>query len=244
MILPVSELEFKASIAGSSFIDIGRQGKFIILELSNNWHIVAHLRMSGRFTVTSTQPDPSTHNRLYLKLSGNKYLNFIDIRRFGTFHLIKDQHSYPGLQRLGADALDPVWTGARLFAVLQRHKKAVYSCLLDQSIISGVGNIYANEALFRSRLHPLKPAHTITQSQTEKLLHGVVNILSTSLAFKGTTLLDNSYKDTDGDPGKFRKLLKVYGRENEPCSVCGNAIKRIRVGNRSVFFCLECQSVC
>jgi formamidopyrimidine-DNA glycosylase len=127
------------------------------------------------------------------------------------------------------------------FEKLQQHKKSIYSCLLDQSIISGVGNIYANEALFLSKINPLRAANRLTVRDSKKLLHSVIDILSTALQFQGTTLIDNSYKDSEGKSGNFRKLLKVYGRAGEACVTCGTPINRIRIGNRSVYFCPHCQ---
>jgi formamidopyrimidine-DNA glycosylase len=191
--------------------------------------------------VTKVKPDPDIHNRLFLELSDHSFLNFLDIRRFGTFHLIKDRSQYPGLHRLGMDALNSAWTGELFFNKLQLHKKSVYSCLLDQSIISGVGNIYANEALFLSKINPLRAANRLTVMDSKKLLHSVIDILSTALQFQGTTLIDNSYKDSEGKSGNFRKLLKVYGRTGEVCVTCDTPITRIRVGNRSVYFCPHCQ---
>lgn len=241
LIAPTSADEFRNRLIGSCFLSLNRHGKFLILDLDNSWQIIAHLRMSGRFTITKAKPDKHVHNRLYVKFEDSTCLNFIDTRRFATFHLIADIKNSQSLNRLGLDALSGDWTQIRLCSVLQRHSKSIYKCLLDQSIISGIGNIYANEALFLSKINPDTAAQALSQASCARLLKNIIYILSTAINFKGTTLLDNSYIDIDGGTGEFSKLLNVYARANKPCKVCGAIIKRKKVSGRSVFYCPKCQ---
>jgi formamidopyrimidine-DNA glycosylase len=243
MTAPAGNALLLEKLTGAQFISLSRHGKFLIFALDNGWYIIAHLRMSGRFTITSEQPDPHQHNRIYISFADGTYLNFLDMRRFGTFHLVQDHNKYPGLQRLGPDALDSYWNAKNFQQALSKHHKAIYKTLLDQNVISGIGNIYANEALFRSKLHPLKQADTLTVKRSGGLLANVVNILSTALEFKGTTLLDHSYTDSEGKGGTFRELLQVYARAGKPCLKCGSDIVRMKSGGRSVFYCPHCQQL-
>lgn len=235
--------EMTAKLFKSSFISLTRHGKFLIFDLNNDWHIVAHLRMSGRFTVTSKKPDAHVHNRLYIKFQDNTYLNFIDTRRFATFHLIKDKSESLSLKRLGPDALSDYWTPKTFHQVITKPKKIIYKALLDQNLISGVGNIYDNEALFRSGISPETPSNMLSERDSKKLLHEITHILSTALKFKGTTLLDDSYRDIEGAKGEFANFLQIYGKENKACVVCKSIIQRKKLGGRSVYFCANCQKM-
>lgn len=241
LIAPTPLEEFTRRLIGSRFTSLNRHGKFLILDLANNWHIVAHLRMSGRFTITKTKPDKHIHNRLYIKFADNTILNFIDTRRFATFHLVDDTKKSKSLNNLGPDALSGDWTASLFYQELQKHNKAIYKCLLDQSIISGIGNIYANESLFLANINPDMSANSLTKAKCAKLLINIVDILSTAINFKGTTLLDKSYIDIDGSGGKFAQLLKVYARKGKPCKKCATIINRKKVSGRSVFYCPKCQ---
>lgn len=237
----ITRESFNNSIVGQCFLSLNRHGKFLILNLSNSKSIIAHLRMSGRFTITNNHYDEHIHNRLYVKFADNTFLNFIDTRRFATFELIDNIKQSKSLSRLGADAILGEWTALKLKDKLNSHKKIIYKCLLDQSIISGVGNIYANEALFRANISPFRLANSLTNNEIAKLLSCVIDILSTAINFKGTTLLDNSYTDIDGSTGEFHKLLKVYNKEDTQCFNCGSKILREKVSGRSVYYCKKCQ---
>lgn len=241
MIAPLSPAELTAALPGNSFSALKRHGKFLIFELADNKQIVAHLRMSGRLVITSKKPSRDKHNRLWIAFEDGSILNFLDTRRFGTFQLIGKPGDHKGLNQLGPDALDPAWTPRTFHKALQKFNKAIYKVLLDQSAIAGIGNIYANEALFRSKIHPLSPAKALSEKQAGNLLHNIIDILSTALEFKGTTLIDSSYRDSEGSAGEFRTLLQVYGKAGNNCVNCAEQIRRIRIGGRSVFYCQNCQ---
>lgn len=242
LIAPTKQEEFEAKIIGSYFLSLNRRGKFLILDLANDLKIIAHLRMSGRFSITKSKPDEHIHNRLYIKFEDGTVFNFIDTRRFATFHLVSDTKDSDSLERLGLDALSGEWNSEKLLAVFQRHSKSIYKCLLDQSIISGIGNIYANEALFRSKINPNIPACDLSEEKCSLLLENIIEILTTAINFKGTTLLDNSYIDIDGSNGEFAKMLKVYNKGTKPCIACDTKIIRMKVSGRSVYYCPKCQN--
>ena len=241
MVAPSEQSEVTKFLVGRKIQKILRHGKFLIFKLDNDNSVVAHLRMSGRLTVTRNAPDTSPHNRIYIKFDDASYLNFLDARRFGTFHLVLKDKEYPGVKRLGLDALDGNWSAGLLKKTFSGHNKIIYRMLLDQNIIAGIGNIYANESLFLSKIHPLKPANMISEPEAGILLKNIVSILNSALKFKGTTLIDNSYFDSEGSKGSFSEFLQVYGRESQTCIICKGQIKRMRISNRSVYYCALCQ---
>jgi len=241
LIAPLDQQLFTERIVKRKILELRRHGKFMVFELDDGQKIIGHLRMSGRLSV-SRWPLTHKHNRLQLKFADGTYLNFIDTRRFATFHLLKTNQKYPGLDKLGPDALSPNLTAKILHQKLKTRKKNIYSALLDQSVIAGLGNIYVNESLFASKSYPKRSAGSLTLNETKLLLKNIRKILSTAINLKGTTLLDKTYLDGGGKEGKFYNLLRVYDREAKPCFVCTTKIKRIRIGNRSVYFCPKCQT--
>ena len=238
MISPPDPLLFIKQVTNLTILGLTRQGKFIIMQLENFNQIVIHLRMSGRLIISKTILE-HTHNRLSLEFASGSFLNFIDIRRFGTFHLSKPK-TYLPLKKIGPDALSELNVTA-LFNKVTKRDKAVYKLLLDQNFIAGIGNIYANEALFDAGINPLRNTKKLKKHELEKLLKSVRNIMQRAIKMKGTTLIDRSYKDSKNENGKFIKMLKVYGRKGKKCVNCQSDIKNLKVGGRSVFFCSKCQ---
>lgn len=232
----LTPFELKNLLVGKKFSEISRIGKFMIFVLNDQSKVIAHLRMSGRFVITKNEPSTNIHNRLWLKFADSSYFNFIDIRRFATFHFVAKDTDYPGLLRLGPDAITSDITAEILYQRINKRKKSIYAVLLDQSIMAGVGNIYANEALYTSRIHPLTSAEKLELTQVAKLLDEVKAVLNNSITFKGTTLLDKSYAG-----GSFFSRLAVYGKAGKVCKICGSEIKRLKIGGRSVFVCENCQ---
>lgn len=229
--------EAKQNIEQKSFLALSRRGKFMLFELESpdsihssqtNGFIVGHLRMSGRYKIDDKVID-HPHNRFQLHLDNGKIVNYIDQRRFGTLHFTDDFDNYPGLQRLGPDILTDDVTAEFLRSRLAKLKKPIYSALLDQSIVAGLGNIYVNEILHATGIHPLTQSNAISLEQTTLILDQAKRILSKALELKGTTLIDNLYQDPEGKIGKFAKLLQVYGKKNDP------NVSILKVGGRSVF---------
>lgn len=243
LIKPHSQESFLEKIAGKQIIEVKRYGKFMIFILDSDLQIVGHLRMSGRL-VYSAGPFDHEHKRLHIKFADNSFLNFIDVRRFGTFHLVENIDSYKGLQRLGNDALSPSLTSEELYWKFRLTTKNIYSALLSQSIIAGLGNIYVNESLFLSRIHPLAKARKLKILQVTGLLNNIRQLLKAAISFKGTTLIDKTYLDSTGENGNFAKELQVYGREGGLCYNCRKSkIRRIKISNRSVYYCPRCQKI-
>lgn len=240
MIDPYSPQQLNSMLINKKFAEVHRHGKYLVFSLDDNSKIYGHLRMSGIFQI-SPRPLEHVHNRLYLELASSQFLNFIDSRRFGTFHFIQTGKNYTGTAKLGVDALSSNLTIEYLQLKFSKLKKHIYSALLDQTIVAGVGNIYANEILFRSKLHPQMPVNLLSQKQIEALIKNTQQILTDAINYKGTTLIDKSYKDVFGDYGEFSMKLMVYGRVVKPCKICGTPIQRIKLNQRSVYFCPKCQ---
>lgn len=219
---------------------VKRYGKFMVFLLDNEQQIIGHLRMSGRLTY-SPKLLKHKHKHLHIKFADNGYLNFIDVRRFGTFHLVSNIGNYQGLQNLGIDALSPALSAEELYWKFQVTSKNIYKALLDQAVIAGLGNIYVNEDLYASSIRPITKARKLSLQEVRQLLVNIRLILKAAISFKGTTLLDKTYLDSAGDTGKFYKRLRVYDREGKPCYKCKTLIKRVRIANRSAFYCPKCQ---
>jgi len=220
--------ETKYLLKGAKIISLSRIGKWILIDL-DKVKVISHLRMSGRYLVDHKTVD-HPHNRFQLHLNDGAVVNYIDQRRFGTFQLLEKFSDHPTLSKLGPDALGDQFTPEYLFSQLQSRSKSIYSSLLDQNIIAGLGNIYVNEVLYITSIHPLIPSNTITRLQTSQLVKSTQKILRRALEFKGTTLIDNLYKDPEGNDGGFAEMLNVYGKKKTP------EIKTIKIGGRTVFF--------
>lgn len=222
-------------------IDLTRVGKFFILELDQG-SIVGHLRMTGLLEY-SPKSSYRKHSRLDLTFKDGGSMLFHDIRRFATFHFVEDYKSYPGLLRLGPDALSDEFNTQYLSNKLSSKSKNIYSSLMDQSIVAGLGNIYVNESLFLSNINPLRPSNQVAQDKylCEKLVKNIKRILEIAINYKGTTLVDKTYQTAYGEYGQFYNQLKIYGRTEQPCIVCSTTIQKTKIGGRSVWFCPRCQ---
>lgn len=232
-------LEVQRKLAGQSVLSLDRRGKWMLFtfgvpnltrdpEGQQKTHAVGHLRMSGRYKVDDGAL-AHPHNRFQLHLDNGKVINYLDQRRFGTFHFVDSFESHPGLAKLGPDVLSEEFTVNYLKSRLETVKKPIYSALLDQTIVAGLGNIYVNEILHASKVHPLKPANTLTDAEIAKIVQNTAVILQKALELKGTTLIDNLYQDPEGKTGEFAKLLQVYGKKKDP------DIEVLKIGGRSVF---------
>lgn len=225
--------------AGQRVLDVKRRGKFLILPLDGGDELIIHLGMTG---VICTTP-PEKHLRVRLSLSPGKdpILYFQDTRRFGRFLLVPagDYRTLPTLHGMGPEPLEDTFTSAQFYAALQRSKTAIKTYLLSQKPVSGVGNIYADEALWQSRIHPLTPANLVSKGKARTLRDALRHVMAASIEAQGTTL--NDYRTVNGEVGAYLKELSAYGHEGDPCRRCGQPLKRLVVAGRSSFFCSSCQ---
>jgi formamidopyrimidine-DNA glycosylase len=227
-----AQATFKKNIRGQKIISISRRAKFLDLELSKS-HLLIHLRMSGEMLVVLGGYQPAIHDRLILQLSEDARLIFSDPRKFGRVWLVKDTTSI--FSKLGPEPLSEMFTGSWLFNSLQSHHRQLKPLLLDQTFVSGLGNIYTDEALHLAKLHPLLLSNSINQKQAEHLCQAIRDVLEEGISRNGASI-DWVYRG-----GEFQNHFRVYGRGGEPCPVCGTKIKRITIGQRGTHFCPHCQ---
>lgn len=226
----ITPAQFKKKIAGQKILDIERKAKYQLFKLASGKYLVVHLGMTGRLLF-----DPDKYVKVIFDLSGGKKLYFSDARLFGKIWFYD---KYPEL-KLGPEPLTKEFTWQKLKELLSKRKTSVKLILLDQKLISGVGNIYANEALFRAGIHPQRKANHLTDTEYQKLHKAIEEVLDEAIRYRGTS--DSWYVDAQGKKGGFQNRLKVYGRKGEPCLKCGGKVERIGLGQRGTFFCNRCQ---
>lgn len=226
-------------LKGEEVLAIRRRGKYLLFDFSKG-HLLVHLGMSGRLTVVPHGSPAKLHDHVDLELEDRKTLRFTDPRRFGAMLWVKgpaERHAL--LEGLGLEPLDDGFSGKALFERSRGRKVAIKQFLMNARILTGVGNIYASEALFAARIHPLREAGRISLARYERLAAAIRATLEKALAAGGSTLRD--FKSADGTPGYFQAESRVYGREAKPCRVCGTKIRAVRQGQRSTFYCPKCQ---
>jgi len=235
----VSPAAFRSSVAGRRFGPIGRRGKFLLFQLEPRSHMIAHLRMTGKFILSPRLAAPQAHHRVWFHLEGGDLLIFQDMRCFGTLQVVERLEDSASLAKLGLDPYAPAFTAKWLAAALAESRAPLKHWLMDQSRIAGLGNIYACEALFGARLSPERPANSLTADEARRLWKVIRAVLGRAIRKNGTTISD--FQRVDEKFGEFQRYLKVYGREGEPCPACGAEVARIRQQQRSTFYCAECQ---
>lgn len=237
--------EFDEMFKGRSFISVERRGKFILIGLDDGKRLLFHLGMTGKFIVSDGHQAEVNHLCSQYLFAERGRLDHVDVRRFGRLEVYRAGQEIPTLEKLGMDPLSPQFGPDALKKLVfskngrAARRRAVHPLLLDQTLISGVGNIYASEALFRARIRPDRQGGTLKSRDLTHLAIELKNVLAEALQRGGTTVSD--YRRIDDKPGEFRSLLKVYGRQGEPCLQCKTAIRRLRLNGRSAFFCPKCQ---
>lgn len=236
------EADFVALLAGRTLIGVARRGKYLWLPLDSGDALVGHLGMSGQLLVVAPGTPPQTHLRARITFTdGGPELRFVDQRTFGGLFVVAGGAELPAtIAHIARDPLDPGFSDEDFVAGIRRRRTGVKRALLDQTLVSGVGNIYADEALWRARLHYARPTDTLSRPAARALLAAVREVLLTALAAGGTSF-DALYVSTEGVSGQFERSLQVYGREEEPCSRCGTPIRRDAFMNRSSYTCPRCQ---
>lgn len=229
-------------LRGRRVDSVRRHGKFLIVDLDDGYTMIAHLGMSGRFAVADPDLPTEMHTHFVAELDDGTQIRFIDPRTFG-FVAVYDEDEIPrsGVSRLGPDAWDSPPDVALLSKALEGRTASMKALLLDQRPIAGLGNIYADEVLFRARIHPLTPGGSIPVHLLGGLLQATRDVLEEAIESGGTTLDDLAYLLPDGRAGENLGRLAVYGRQGKPCLRCGTAIERVVVRARSTHFCPVCQ---
>jgi len=228
-----------ARLPGREVITVGRRGKYLIIGLDSGESLIIHLRMTGQLEVALLDGAALAdgHVRAWFDLADGHALVFTDARKFGRIWLVKDAATVVG--KLGPEPLDWTFTAEQLGMLLAGRRTAMKALLLDQTVIAGLGNIYADEALFLAGVHPLRPATSLSPDEIERLHSAIQFVLRESVEQRGTLLRD--YRTPYGPDGAYQNRLRVYGQAGQPCPRCGTPIQRIRVVQRSTHFCPHCQ---
>jgi formamidopyrimidine-DNA glycosylase len=232
------------AVDGRLIESLGRRGKYLIFSLEGDVHLVMHLRMTGNLLlVSSDEPEPP-HLRVRFSLAPPgtaDRLLFVDVRRFGTGDVLlgSDALAEYFASRLGVEPLSPDFTADVLRALARGRRAPVKAFLLAQERIAGVGNIYADEALFEARIHPLRPVGRLKRGQIEALREAVIATLEAGIEARGASIDD--FRHTDGALGSFQDRFLVHDREGEPCPRCGTPIKKLRAAGRGTYVCERCQ---
>ncbi|MEH6589411.1 MAG: bifunctional DNA-formamidopyrimidine glycosylase/DNA-(apurinic or apyrimidinic site) lyase [Halioglobus sp.] len=225
-------------LAGRRITAVERRAKYLLFRTESGTLLV-HLGMSGSLRVMASNDPPQKHDHIDLHLQGGRCLRFNDPRRFGSFLWQDVGSTHTLLESLGPEPLSDSFDGALLHRLSRGRKTAVKSFIMDGNVVVGVGNIYANEALYRAGIRPNRAAGRVSLARYRVLAEEIKQVLTHAIDQGGTTLRD--FVGGDGKPGYFAQELNVYGREGQPCKGCGAALRAMRLGQRATVFCMACQ---
>lgn len=236
---PLAPAELSAALQGRRIERLGRRGKYLLWSLQDDVFLAQHLRMTGSL-LWEPRGEPA-HTRVRMRLRPRAQLVITDARRFGTGELLLGSEALEAFfsARLGLEPLDEHFTAAHLRALARGRRAPIKALLLDQRRIAGVGNIYADEALFRARIHPLRPAGSLTRAQHSRLRAGIIEALHAGIDAKGASIDD--FRHVDGLQGAFQEEFLVHRRAAEPCVRCGRKITKLVAAGRGTYVCERCQ---
>ena len=233
--------DFADRLTGRTLVGARRRGKYLWLPLDDGDAVLVHLGMSGQVLVRDSREEPERHLRVKLELDAPYDVRYVDQRMFGGLSLSEDGAELPPeIAHIARDPLDPEFDEVNFTGRLRRRRTGVKRALLDQSLVSGIGNIYADEALWRAGLHYARPTETLRRPEIARVLTGVRTVMNEALA-QGGTSFDALYVNVNGESGYFERSLNVYGREDLTCNRCGTPIRRDPFMNRSSYTCPRCQ---
>jgi len=242
--IPINQQQLQQTCQNQKILTITRRAKYLIITLTNNNALIIHLGMTGSFNIKPKNTPLAKHDRIIWQLANNQSWRYNDIRKFGSVIPTTTQDLYSPtspLAKLGLEPLTNQLNHKYLYNACQTHKTTIKNLIMNQHIIVGVGNIYANEALFASHIHPKHPTQTITPNQSKTLTKQIKQILKQAIQCGGSTISD--YHNIDGSEGHFQQKLKIYGKANQPCLNCGekHLIQRTTITGRASFHCNNCQ---
>ena len=237
---PLDPAEVAAELEGERVAAVERRGKYLIVRFESGLVLLVHLRMTGGFQHPRNGDGDERHLRAVVKLDDGSDVSYRDVRRFGTWLVLRDDELDPYLAtRLGEEPLDAAFSAAALRERLEGRRAPIKAALLDQRTLAGIGNIYADEALWRAKIDPRRPAGELGADELKQLHRGIRDALRAGIERQGATLRD--YRTPDGASGRMQHEFKVYGRGGEPCLRCGTPIAKTRLGGRGTWFCPHCQ---
>lgn len=237
---PFSSERFQKELVGERIHAIERRGKYLIF-LLDKWAMISHLRMEGKFTVTKTTEPYEKHTHVVFHLADGRDLRYLDVRKFGRFSLvpIDKKENYEPIMNLGPEPTLTQFNLEKFQKNLSRTGRAIKAVILDQHVVAGVGNIYADESLFRAQINPMKPANELDENESMRLREAIITVIATAVTAGGTTI--RTYKNTLGEAGNFQVNLNVYGKTNQACPRCGTPIEKTKVAQRGTHYCPQCQ---
>jgi formamidopyrimidine-DNA glycosylase len=233
---------FKKLLIGQTIHDIKRKGKFLLFEL-DEYTMISHLRMEGKYSVHYKDEPVKKHTHVIFSFTTDEELRYNDVRKFGTMHIVHKGEEFiqKPLNQLGPDPFDKEFTLDYFYKKLKATNRFIKAVLLDQTVVAGLGNIYVDETLFKSGVHPLRKANKLTKKEVQEIRKQAILTLEEAVAQGGTTI--RSYVNSQGEMGMFQQELAVYGQENEACPNCGSPITKMKVGGRGTHICLQCQKL-
>lgn len=242
IIKDVSVFEFKNKLVGQTLTDINRYGKYLIF-IFEDIALISHLRMEGKYFVKDSEDPLKKHEHIVFNFTDGSTLRYHDVRKFGTMDLrmLNEIYTTYPISKLGYEPYDKLMTAKHLKGKLKNKGTAIKTCLLDQSIITGLGNIYVDEVLFLSNLHPERKPSTLTDEDYENIIINSTNVLYKAIELGGTTI--RSYTSSLGVTGRFQNELNVHMKKGEPCVKCSTIIEKKKVNGRGSYYCPKCQQV-
>jgi len=229
-------------LCGRTIVNVGRKAKYLLMYLQGKSVWVFHLGMSGKLIHVEPNTPRQKHDHIIVKLDSGYHLRYHDPRRFGL-SLVVDEDEFPSLPQfnhLGLDPFDCLFNAEYLYSFTRRSERRIRDLLLDQRVVAGIGNIYANEILWRVGVRPTARSSKLSRKKVEEIAAMIAKVLKEAIQWCGTSFSD--YRDADDKYGEFQNHLRVYDREGESCRSCTSRIKRVPLGNRSAFYCPACQS--
>lgn len=232
--------EFKKRLIQEEIMDLDRYGKYLIFKFKED-ALVSHLRMEGKYYIRLSLRELTKHDHIIFFLDNGRYLTYHDVRKFGTMELVKKDHVFDlkSIGKLGPEANDPSLNPKAIYKKIKASSRPIKSLLLDQTIVCGLGNIYVDETLFLSQIHPEKKGHSLRFKDVLYLLDNARKVLKKAIALGGTTI--RTYHSTFGIDGLFQNELNVHTKKGQACPICQDTILKIRVGGRGTYYCPNCQ---
>lgn len=238
---------FKEQLNKQIIESVERRGKFLLFYLTD-YVLISHLRMEGKYQLvkphTNDEKEPQTkHTHVVFHFESGDELRYLDVRKFGRMSLVEkgQEFAHKSLQKLGPEPTKEAFNLEEMREFLTRRTKAIKGVLLDQEIVVGIGNIYADEILFEAKIHPTAAANSLTDQEESRLYEAILSVMEIAVKNGGTTI--RTYQNAFGEAGMHQDFLQVYGKEGEPCPVCGTSIEKIKVAGRGTHYCPSCQAL-
>ncbi len=235
--------KFLKELPGKKIIDIDRYAKYLLIRLSDNLTIVSHLRMEGKYHLTTEDAPKDKHDHVEFVFTDGTALRYNDVRKFGRMQLVLTgtERQVTGIGKLGPEPNTPEFSKQYFISSLKKRRKNIKNTLLDQTTVAGLGNIYVDETLWQSKIHPLSIADKIPAEKVADLWKNIDETIEVATEKRGTTV--HSYLDANGQVGGYQNMLQVYGHAGEECPRCGTTLEKIKVSGRGTTFCPHCQVI-